>query len=38
MLLQIAIKGVENIRTVASLTKEETFVQLYEEMITPAYE
>ncbi len=30
---QVAIEAIENIRTVASLTKEETFVQWYNEKI-----
>ena len=35
--LQVAIEGIENIRTVAALTKEETFVQWYSSRLYGPY-
>ncbi len=34
---QVAIEGIENIRTVAALTKEETFVQWYKSRLQGPY-
>ena len=34
---QISVEGIQNVRTVAALAKEEMFIQWYEEKLTTAY-